>query len=65
MSGDALVQVLLYLWTRLRKKSGGEIKSFFREMVSFERIGRIAVRSRKPAEGYTYGYLRLNRGINA
>jgi len=31
-SGDALVQVLLDLWTRLRKESRGERKSFFREI---------------------------------
>lgn len=46
-SGDALVQVLLYLWTQLRKKSKVEIKSFFKKVVSFDRLRRIAVRSKK------------------
>lgn len=47
-SGDALVQVLLYLWTQLRKRSRAEVKSFFRDVVSFDRLRRVAVRSKKP-----------------
>jgi hypothetical protein len=46
-SGDALVQVLLYLWTQLRKKSKAEVKSFFKNVVSFDRLRRVAVRNKK------------------
>jgi hypothetical protein len=44
-NGDALIHLLLYLKTRLRKKSRTEIKVFFRNhVVTFERIRRVAVR---------------------
>ncbi|MFQ5816328.1 MAG: WYL domain-containing protein, partial [Candidatus Hydrothermarchaeaceae archaeon] len=49
-SGDALVHVLLYLKTQLRKKSRAEIKSFFRDVVSFERLRRVAVRNKGPVK---------------
>jgi hypothetical protein len=43
-NGNALILVLLYLKTRLRKKSRTEIKSFFRrDVVTLERIRRVAV----------------------
>lgn len=46
-NGDALIHVLLYLKTRLRKKGRTEIRTFFRNsVVTFERIRRVAVRAK-------------------
>lgn len=46
-SGTALVHVLLYLKTRLRRLGRAEVKAFLRnEVVTFERIRRVAVRAK-------------------
>lgn len=46
-NGDALIRLLFYLKTRLRKLSRAEVKGFLRdEVVTFERIRRVAVGTR-------------------